>query len=212
LDPHATKTILADSYQGKLLNSPNDVVYRSDGSLYFTDPPYGLRTGDETDPQKQLPFNGVFRIPGAANQAPGSTPDRSHLQLLIKDLPRPNGITFSPDEKYLYVDNSAPQKLWMRYPVNKDGTLGPGQVFFDATSDTRPGAPDGMKVDQKGNVYSTGPGGIWIFSASRKHLGTIPLPRSAGNVNWGDADGKTLYITESDHVLRIRLKIPGVRP
>lgn len=212
LDPHATKTILADSYEGKPLNSPNDLVYRSDGSLYFTDPPYGLATQDDTDPHKKLPFNGVFRIPGATKHVAGSAPDRSHIQLLIKDLPRPNGIAFSPDEKYLYVANTAPRKLWMRYPVKNDGTLGTGQIFFDATSDTRPGAPDGIKVDQKGNVYGSGPGGIWIFSPLGKHLGTIPLPRSAGNLNWGDPDGKTLYITESDNVLRIRLKIPGVRP
>ncbi|WP_213803510.1 SMP-30/gluconolactonase/LRE family protein [Granulicella sp. dw_53] len=212
LDSHATKTILADTYQGKSLNSPNDLVYRSDGSLYFTDPPYGLRKQDDTDPQKQLSFNGVYRILGAVNQTQRTAPDRSHIQLLIKDLPRPNGIAFSPDEKYLYVSNSAPRKFWMRYSVNADGTLSNGQIFFDATSDTRPGAPDGIKVDQRGNVYGSGPGGIWIFSASGKHLGTIPLPRSAGNLNWGGADGKTLYITESDNILSVRLKIPGVRP
>jgi gluconolactonase len=211
LDPHGTKTILADSYQGKRLNSPNDVVYRSDGSLYFTDPPYGLRTQDEKDPAIELSVNGVYRIPGAESQKPGAPPNRSALQLLIKDLPRPNGLVFSPDEKYLYVANTLP-KLWMRYPVNKDGTLGAGEVFFDASADTRLGSPDGMKVDEKGNVYSTGPGGIWIFSPSGKHLGTIDLPGSTANMNWGDANGKTLYITESDNVLRIRLNIAGVRP
>ena len=211
LDPHGPKTILADTYQGKRLNSPNDLVYRSDGSLYFTDPPYGLRTQDEKDPAIELSMNGVYRIPAAESQKPGAPPNRSALQLLIKDLPRPNGIAFSPDEKYLYVANTLP-KLWMRYPVNQDGTLGPGKVFFDANSDTRLGSPDGMKVDQKGNLYSTGPGGIWIFSPDGKHLGTIDLPGSTANMNWGDADGKTLYITESDNVLRIRLNIAGVRP
>jgi gluconolactonase len=212
LDPNGSKTVLADSYQGKALNSPNDLVYRSDGSLYFTDPPYGLPTQGDADPAKQLQVNGVYRIPAAEAQKPGVAPARAQLQLLVKDLPRPNGIAFSPDEKYFYVDNTEPKKLWMRYQVLKDGTLGKGEVFFDATSDPRPGWPDGMKVDQAGNLYSTGPGGIWIFSPSGKHLGTILLPHPAGNLNWGDADAKTLYITDSGEILRIRLKIAGVRP
>ncbi len=212
MDANGPKTVLADSYEGKALSSPNDLVYRSDGSLYFTDPPYGLPTQGDRDPAKQLQVNGVYRIPAAEAQKPGAAPQRAQLQLLIKDLPRPNGIAFSPDEKYLYVDNTEPRKLWMRYPVLKDGTLGKGEIFFDATSDHRTGAPDGMKVDQAGNVYSAGPGGIWIFSPSGKHLGTILLAHSAGNLNWGDADAKTLYITDSGEILRIRLKIPGVRP
>jgi gluconolactonase len=211
LNPLASKTILADTYEGKRLNSPNDLVYRSDGSVYFTDPPYGLRTQDEKDPAIELSFNGVYRIPAAESQKPGTQPNRGALQLLIKDLPRPNGIAFSPDEKYLYVANTLP-KIWMRYPVNQDGSLENGKVFFDARDDTRLGSPDGMKVDQKGNLYSTGPGGIWIFSPFGTHLGTIDLPGSTANMNWGDADGKTLYITESDNVLRIRLNIAGVRP
>jgi gluconolactonase len=212
LDAHARKTVLADSYQGERLSSPNDLVYRSDGSLYFTDPPYGLPMQNDSDLAKQLTVNGVYRIPGAAAQKAGTAPARERLQLLISDLPRPNGIAFSPDEKFLYVDNTAPKKLWMRYPVHKDGTLGAGEVFFDATADKRPGAPDGMKVDRKGNVYSAGPGGIWIFSPAGRHLGTILLPHVAGNLNWGDADAKTLYITDSGDILRIRLNIPGVRP
>src|SRR5215470_19397386 len=145
IDPKGQVTILADSYQGKQLNSPNDLAYKSDGSLYFTDPPYGLRTQQDNDPQKELQFNGVYRIPGALNQKPGSPPAREQLQLLIKDLPRPNGIVFSPDEKYLYVNNSEPKKFWMRYAVKSDGTLADGKVFFDASSDSRSGSPDGMK-------------------------------------------------------------------
>jgi len=211
LDAHATKTVLADTYQGKRLSSPNDLVYRSDGSLYFTDPPYGLPMQNDSDPTKQLTANGVYRIPGAAAQKVGAELDRGKLQLLISDLPRPNGIAFSPDEKFLYVDNTAPKKLWMRYPVHPDGTLGAGELFFDATADKRPGAPDGMKVDRNGNVYSAGPGGIWIFSPMGKHLGTILLPHPAGNLNWGDADAKTLYIADSGDILRIRLNIPGMR-
>jgi len=210
LDPRGQVTILADSYQGKKLNSPNDLVYKSDGSLYFTDPPYGLRTQGDKDPAKELEVNGVYRIPAAASQAPGSEPRRSQLQLLIKDLPRPNGIAFSPDEKFLYVDNSQP-KIWMRYPVKADGTLGAGKVFFDASSDSRPGGPDGIKIDTKGNIYSTGPGGIWIFSPEGKHLGTILLPKAAGNIAWGGADLRTLYITMSNSVQRIHLGIAGHR-
>jgi len=212
LDPHAAKTILADSYQGKALNSPNDVVYRSDGSLYFTDPPYGLPTQGDSDPAKQLKVNGVYRIPAARDQKPGAPPDRSKLQLLISDFARPNGIAFSPDEKYLYVNNTEPRMYWMRYPVKQDGTLGKGELFYDDSTDTRIGKPDGMKVDQQGNVYSVGPGGVLIFSPTGKRLGTILFPIKAGNLNWGDSDAKTLYIADSGDLYRIRLKIPGVRP
>jgi gluconolactonase len=212
LDPQGQITVLADRYEGKQLNSPNDLVYRRDGSLYFTDPPYGLPTQSDHDPAKQLPFNGVYRIPGALNQKAGAPPSRAKLQLLIKDLTRPNGIVFSPDEKYLYVNNSEPKKLWMRYSVNSDGSLTEGKVFYDATSDKAPGSPDGMKVDQKGNLYSSGPGGVWIFSPDGKHLGTIRLSEKVGNLTWGDQDGKTLYITASSSIYRIKLMIPGVRP
>jgi len=212
IDPKAPITILADTYQGMRLNSPNDLVYKSDGSLYFTDPPYGLRTQKDDDPAKQLQVNGVYRIPSAADQKPGAEPSRTQLQLLIKDLPRPNGIAFSPDEKVLYVNNSEPKKIWMRYTVRRDGTLTDGMLFCDATSDTRPGAPDGMKVDQKGNLYSAGPGGVWIFSPAGKHLGTIDFPEKVANVAWGDTDYKTLYVTASSSIYRISLNIPGVYP
>ena len=212
LDPKSQVTILADSYQGKRLNSPNDLVYRSDGSLYFTDPPYGLPTQKDNDPAKQLHVNGVYRIPGAEHQKPGAPPARAALQLVVSDLTRPNGIAFSPDEKYLYVNNSEPKKFWMRYIVKADGTLTGGKVFFDASSDKRPGSPDGMKVDQRGNVYSAGPGGVWIFSPAGKHFGTIDMPDRVGNVAWGGADHKTLYIASSSGIYRIVLKIPGVYP
>jgi len=212
LDPKAQQTILADSYQGKRLNSPNDLVYKSDGSLYFTDPPYGLPTQSDKDPQKQLTFNGVYRAPGARNQKAGAAPARDKLQLLIQDLPRPNGIAFSPDEKILYVNNSGPDKFWMRYRVLPDGSVADGVKFADATSETAAGAPDGMKVDSKGNIYSAAPGGVWIFSPDGKHIATIQVPETVGNLTWGDADGKTLYITASTSVYRIRLNIPGVRP
>jgi gluconolactonase len=206
----AQVTVLADSYQGKKLNSPNDLVYKSDGSLYFTDPPYGLPTQGDNDPIKQLKVNGVYRIPGAFDQKPGAAPARDQLQLLVRDLPRPNGIAFSPDEKYLYVNNTQPKKVWMRYKVEKDGSLSDAKVFYDATSDERPGAPDGMKVDRNGNVYSSGPGGIWIFSPEGKALGTLLIPERTSNVAWGGTDRKTLYITASSSIYRVTLNVPGV--
>jgi gluconolactonase len=209
LDAQAQKTVLADSYKGKRLNSPNDVVYKSDGSLYFTDPPYGLRTQQDSDPEKQLSVNGVYRIPHALTQKPGSEPARDELQLLVSDLTRPNGIAFSPDEKYLYVDNSQPKKLWMRYTVKPDGTVTDAKLLYDATADDRPGAPDGMKVDVEGNIYSAGPGGIWIFSPEGKPLGTILVPGRTSNVAWAGPDHKTLYITGSDGIFRVHLKIAG---
>jgi gluconolactonase len=210
LDPKGQVTVLADSYEGKKLNSPNDLVYKSDGSLYFTDPPYGLPTQGDNDPIKELQVSGVYRIPKAFDQKPGAAPARDQLQLVVKDLPRPNGIAFSPDEKYLYVANSGSQKVWMRYRVKSDGALTDAKVFYDASSDTRLGGPDGIKVDREGNLYGSGPGGIWIFSPAGKPLGVILIPERAANVNWGGADRKTLYITASSSVYRVTLKVPGV--
>src|SRR5208283_4577515 len=134
VDPKAQVTVLADSYQGKKLNSPNDLVYKSDGSLYFTDPPYGLPTQSDDDPQKELKVNGVYRIPGARQQRPGAPPDRDKLKLVIKDLARPNGLAFSPDERFLYVAESG-KRLWMRYRVRPDGSVTDGTLFLDASSD-----------------------------------------------------------------------------
>jgi len=209
LDPLGIVTVLADSYQGKKLNSPNDVVYRSDGSAYFTDPPYGLRTQDDTDREKELKVNGVYRIPHAMQQRPGAPPARGELQLVVSDLPRPNGIAFSPDEKYLYVDNSEPRMFWMRYTVNPDGTLTEPKLFFDDSADKRIGNPDGMKVDVQGNIYSAGPAGVWIFSPDGKALGTLLIPEKVSNVTWAGEGNKTLYITASTKVYRVELKIPG---
>ncbi len=211
LDPHAQITVLADSYQGKKLNSPNDLVYKSDGSLYFTDPPYGLESQSDDDPKKELQVNGVYRIPGARQQRPGSTPAREKLQLVIKDLAKPNGIAFSPDEKVLYIAESG-KKVWMRYPVRADGSVGTGNLFLDASTEKGDGGPDGIRVDEKGNVYGSGPGGVWIISPEGKHLGTIQVPERVSNVAWGDSDGKTLYITASTSVYRIRLNASGVKP
>jgi gluconolactonase len=209
LNPEGRITILADRYQSLRLNSPNDLVYRSDGSLYFTDPPYGLRKQNDSDPDKDLKVNGVYRIPQALTQKAGSPPARDQLQLLISDLPRPNGIAFSPGEKYLYVDSTEPKKIWMRYRVLPGGSLAEPKLLYDATSDPRVGAPDGMKVDVEGNIYSAGPGGVWIISPEGKALATIDMPERVSNVAWGGPDRKTLYITASSSVYRVKLLIAG---
>ena len=211
MDPHGTVTILADTYNSKRLNSPNDLVYAPDGSLYFTDPPYGLRTQNDSDPEKQLKVNGVYRIRNATSHAAGAPPDHAALELLVSDLERPNGIAFSPDHKWFYVSNSDPRK-WMRYPVNADGTLGKGSVFIDATSDQRIGAPDGMKVDVNGNIYAGGPGGVWIISPEGKHLGTLLTDKATANVAWGGPDGQTLYTTTTDSIYTIHLNAKGILP
>lgn len=212
LETGAGQTVLAERYEGKRLNSPNDLVYRSDGSLYFTDPPYGLPTQSDTDPRKELGFNGVFRIPNAASRPAGAPPDDSQLKLIIGDLSRPNGIAFSPDERYLYIASSdRSNKVWMRYDLKADGSVSNGRVLLDATSNAEPGSPDGIKVDQRGNLYGSGPGGLWIISPEGKHLGTLKLPDKASNCNWGGPDGQDLYITASSSVYRVRLAIPGVQ-
>jgi len=214
-----TQTILADSYQGKRLNSPNDLVYRSDGTLFFTDPPFGFPRAFE-DTRKQLPFSGVFSI------------YKGKLQLVSKDFSGPNGIALSPDEKYLYVGNwpraltgqhpragddpvsdvGEKHKAITRYEVQPDGTLKNGKLFFDFTSAPGEDGLDGIKVDQKGNLYVSAPGGLWVISPEGKHLGTIITPRHAHNFNWGDADGRTLYLCARSGLYRMRLNVPGVRP
>ena len=208
VDPKAQITVLADSYQGKKLNSPNDLVYKSDGSLYFTDPPYGLPTQSDDDPLKELKVNGVYRLPGARQHKAGAPPDRDQLQLVIKDLPRPNGVAFSPDEKFLYIADSG-KKVWMRYEVQTDGSVTNGSVFLDPSADPAKGVPDGLRLDKNGNIYGAGPGGVWIISPEGKHLGTIKVPEVVSNVAWGDKDGKTLYITASTSVYRIKLSVAG---
>jgi len=202
LEKNGQVTVLADRYQGKRLNSPNDLVYKSDGSLYFTDPPFGLPKFFD-DPRKELPYSGVFRV----------SPDGKNLQLLTTELSGPNGLAFSPDEKYFYVDNwDEKRKVILRFEMNADGTLSSGKVFFDMTSAPGEDALDGMKVDQKGNLYVSGPGGLWIISPKGKHLGTIIGPEHPHNMAWGDDDGKTLYLCAQTGLYRIRLGIPGIRP
>jgi len=198
-DPQPRFITLADRYMGKRFNSPNDAVYHSDGDLYFTDPPYGLEQNID-DPAKELDFQGVYRLS-----------KNGKVTLLTKQLSRPNGIAFSPNEKTLYVANSDPkQAIWMAYAVKTDGTLGEGRVFFDATKwvGKRQGLPDGMKVDIQGNLFATGPGGVFIFAPDGTHLGTILTGQATSNCAFGD-DGSTLYLTADFYLLRIRLNTKG---
>ncbi|MGH8501776.1 MAG: SMP-30/gluconolactonase/LRE family protein [Gammaproteobacteria bacterium] len=183
LEKDGRLTVLADSFKGKRLNSPNDLVYKSDGSLYFTDPPFGLPKFFD-DPRRELPFSGVYRW------------QNGKLDLLATDLTGPNGLAFSPDERYLYVGNwDVNKKVVMRYAVAPDGRLTDGSVFFDMTRAPGEDAIDGVKVDEQGNVYVSGPGSLWILSPEGKHLGTIKPPKHPHNFAWGDADGRTLYLT-----------------
>jgi gluconolactonase len=198
------KTTVVSEYEGKALNSPNDGVYKSNGDLYFTDPPYGrmLKGKPWVFPGRDMDFCGVYRL------AKGST----KLQLLTKEMSYPNGIAFSPDEKTLYVANSDPKKaIWMAFPVKEDGSLGEGKVFFDSTEwvgEKKKGLPDGMKVDAKGNVFATGPGGVLVFSPAGKHLGTIATGVNTSNCAWGD-DGSVLYVTADHDLCRIKTKTKG---
>jgi gluconolactonase len=200
LEKNGVLTVLADRYQGKRLNSPNDLVYRSNGDLYVTDPPFGLPKFFD-DRRKELPFSGVFRVRDGK------------VDLVAQDLTGPNGIAFSPDESYLYVGDWDPKrKVVMRYPVKPDGTLGAGEVFFDMTAEPGEDAIDGIKVDRLGNLYVSGPGGLWILSPEGKHLGTLRGPEHPHNLAWGDADGKTLYLAAQTGLYRMRMNTPGIRP
>lgn len=200
LENDGRETVLADRYGGKRFNSPNDLVYRSDGNLYFTDPYFGLPELDK-DPRKELPFSGLFRVRDGK------------VELLAMDLKGPNGLAFSPDEKFLYVGNWDEQrKVVMRYLVMPDGTLDKGSVFFDMTPAKGEAAIDGIKVDSEGNLYVSGPGGLWIISPAGRHLGTIRTPRHVHNLAWGGNDGRTLYLTAQSALYRMPLKTGGRKP
>lgn len=199
IEKDGKKTVLADKYMGKRFNSPNDLHYHSSGDLYFTDPPYGLEKNWD-DPARELDFCGVYRL-----KKDGT------VELLTKEMTRPNGVRFSPDEKTLYVANSDPKlAIWKSFPVKSDGTLGEGKVFFDATKwvGKKPGLPDGLKVDQAGNVFATGPGGVLVFAPDATHLGTLNTTVPTANCAFGN-DGTTLYITANHTLCRIKLTTKG---
>jgi gluconolactonase len=200
VEPHGNVTVLADRYDGRRLNSPNDLVYRADGTLFFTDPPFGLPGGVD-DPDKELPLSGVFAVRDG------------EVTLVTDELEGPNGLAFSPDERYLYVGNWDPdRKVVMRYELGPNLDVIDARVLFDMTGAEGEDAIDGVKVDGAGNVYACGPGGIWVISPGGKHLGTLRLPEAPHNLAWGDTDGRTLYVAALTSVYRIRLQIPGIRP
>jgi gluconolactonase len=200
IEKNGRHVTLADRFMGKRFNSPNDVVFKSNGDLYFTDPPYGLEKNVD-DPKKEIPYQGVYRVK-----------PNGEVTLLTDQITRPNGLAFAPDEKTLYVACSDPKvAVWMAYDVKADGTLANGRVFFDATpmvSPQNPGLPDGMKVDALGNLWATGPGGVLILSPDGKHLGTIKTGEATANCAWGE-DGSTLYITADMFLCRVQTKLKG---
>jgi gluconolactonase len=198
IEKNGLTTVLADKFNGKRLNSPNDLVYRSDGVLFFTDPPFGLPKFAD-DPRREQPHFGVYSV------------KNDKVQLVSTNFTGPNGIAFSPDEKYLYVGNwSEKQALVYRYPVNADATLGKGELFYDLTTPGTEDAIDGIKADRAGNVFVSGPAGLWIFSPAGKHLGTLRGPEHPHNMAWGGIDRQTLYLAAQTGIYRLRLSNPGV--
>ena len=196
IEKNGKRTVLADRYEGKRFGGTNDVVVKRDGAIYFTDGFGGLRLR-EKDPRKELDFNGVYML------------RNGRVTRVITDIPNTNGLAFSPDEKYLYANGSR-DKFVKRYEVQTDGTLSNGIMFIDISKDPTPGITDGMRVDSKGNLYETAAGGVWIISPEGKHLGTILTPELAANVEFGDADRKTLYIAARTSIYKIRVNTPGL--
>lgn len=197
IEKNSKRTTLADRYNGKRFDGPNDVVVKKDGAIYFTDSVGGMR-GRDKDPTREMDIQGVYMI------------KEGKVTLLIKDIPTPNGLAFSPDEKYLYANGSS-AKFVRRYTVLPDDTLTDSQMFIDMSADKTPGITDGMKVDTKGNVWESGDGGIWIISPEGKHLGTIFSPELVANLAFGDADNKTLYVAARTSIYKIRVNTPGLR-
>jgi gluconolactonase len=196
--PEGKYTVLADHYEEKKLNSPNDVVIGPDGAIYFTDPTLDLVKGE----QQEIPFQGVYRLD-----------DKGGVRLLTKDLTQPNGLAFSPDGKHFYVDDDDSEQLNIRvYDVASDGSLSNGRIFAEEKGAPHDGVPDGIKVDRDGNLFVTGPKGIWVWDAQGHHLGTIEMPEQPANLAWGDNDYRTLYITATTSVYRLRTKTRGFVP
>ena len=195
LDTNGEYTVLADTFRGKRLNSPNDVVLASDGAIYFTDPPYGI-----TPQEQELPFQGVFRM----------RPVSEEVTVLVEDFDRPNGLAFSPDEKRIYVADSSSRRHIRVFDVDREGGFSNGRVFADIRSEVE-GNPDGMKVDVEGNLYVAAAGGVWVFSEKGVLRGVIETPEKPSNLAWFDEAWRSLFITARTSVYRIRLGIPGVQ-
>jgi gluconolactonase len=196
VSPDGKYKVLADRFKGKRLNSPNDVIVGPDGALYFTDPTLDLVAGEK----QEIPFQGVFRLD-----------ESGKLTLLTKDLTQPNGLAFSPDGKKFYVDDSEQRNIRV-YDVQSDKTLSHGRIFGEEPGGKNDGVPDGIKVDKDGNLFVTGPKGIWVWDANGNHLGTIDMPEQPANLTWGDKDYSTLYITATTSVYRLRVRTRGYVP
>jgi gluconolactonase len=194
--PDGKYTVLADHYEGRKFNSPNDVVIGPDGAMYFTDPTLDLVKGE----QQETPFQGVYRLD-----------EQGEVRLLSKDLTQPNGLAFSPNGKHLYIDDSEQRNIRV-YDVAPDGALSNGRIFGQEPGGPHEGVPDGIKIDTHGNLFVTGPKGIWVWDAKGHHLGTIEMPEQPANLAWGDKDYRTLYITATTSVYRLRTKTRGFVP
>lgn len=194
--PDGHYTVLADKYEGKKFNSPNDVIVGADGALYFTDPTLDLAKGE----RQEVPFQGVYRLD-----------TKGEVRLLTKDLTQPNGLAFSPDGQHFYVDDSAERNI-RTYDVAADRTLSNGRIFGEEKGEPHDGVPDGIKVDERGDLFVTGPKGIWVWDAQGHHLGTIVVPEQPANLAWGDKDYRTLYITATTSVYRLRTRVRGFVP
>ncbi|MGA2101117.1 MAG: SMP-30/gluconolactonase/LRE family protein [Candidatus Sulfotelmatobacter sp.] len=191
-----TYEVLADKYEDKRFNSPNDVVMGPDGAFYFTDPTLDLPKGEK----QELDFQGVFRLDAAGS-----------VSLLTRELSQPNGLAFSPDGKRLYVDDSEKRNIRV-YDFKKDGTIHNGRIFGEEPGAAHDGVPDGMKLDREGNIYVTGPQGIWVWDSAGHHLGTIVVPEQPANLAWGDSDLKTLYITATTSIYKLKTNVSGFVP
>jgi gluconolactonase len=194
--PDGKYTVLADHFEGNKFNSPNDVVVGPDGAIYFTDPTLDLPQGEK----QEIPFQGVYRLD-----------EKGEVRLLTKELAQPNGLAFSPDGKRFYVDDSQQRNIRV-YDFAPDGTLSNGRIFGEEPGGKGDGVPDGMKVDQNGNLFVTGPGGIWVWDKEANHIGTIVVPTQPANLAWGDQDYRTLYITATTSVYKLRMKVRGFVP
>jgi gluconolactonase len=201
--PDGTRETLATHWKDKELNSPNDVIVASDGSIIFTDPTYGRMPGFGLEREQDLDFQGVYRLPAGGGD----------LELLVDDFKQPNGLCFSPDESLLYINDTDRAHIRV-FDVGANHALSNDRVFAENIGDgdlAKGGLVDGMKADERGNIYVTGPDGVWVFGTDGEHLGTIGVPESVGNINWGDDDWRSMYIPASTSVYRVRMKVAGNR-